>query len=167
MRSYTLVELIMVIVIIGILAGIGVPMLLQTVDAFSFSSRFQDNAVSQAIVAISRMSREIRRLLSDAVITTATSSQLTFLDLGSNSITFNRSGDTLMRNSDGLADNITALSFTYYDDFGAVIPAPVISPVTNIRRIQADFSILAGSNTLNFQFQVRPQNLRRLSEKFK
>jgi prepilin-type N-terminal cleavage/methylation domain-containing protein len=167
MRSYTLVELVMVIVIIGILAGIGVPMLMQTVDAFSFSSRFQDNAVSSAIVAMNRMSKEIRRLLNDASITTATTSQLTFLDLGSNSIAFNRSGNTLMRNSDGLLDNVNPLNFTYYDDFGAVIAVPIVSPNTNIRRVQVDFSILAGSNTLNFQFQTRPQNLRRLNEKFK
>lgn len=167
-RGFTLVELVMVILILAIVAGIGVPMLLETIDAWSFTSRFQDAAVYSAIVSNSRMSREIRRLLNDGSVSTATNSQITFTDLSSIAITFNRSGNTLMRNTDGLADNVTALTYTYYDDAGNTIVTPVVAPNdTNIRRVKADFSILAGSNTLNFEFQVRPQNLRRLSEKFK
>jgi hypothetical protein len=114
------------------------------------------------------MSREIRQLRNDTSVITATSSQITFIDFNNNTITYNRSGDTLMRNSDGLTDNATALTFTYYDDNGNTIASPTVSPsYTDIRRIRVDFSILAGTRTLDFQFQVRPQNLKRLNEKFK
>ncbi len=157
----------MVMVIIGIIAGIATPIMLTTADAWSLASLFQDNAVSSAIVVQNRMSREIRRLFDDASVTAANATQFAFLDLSSLAIAYNRSVDNLMRNSDGLADNVTALDFTYYDDNNAVIATPVINPVTDIRRVQADFSILAGTNTLNFQIQTRPQNLRRLNEKFK
>ncbi|MBM3244269.1 MAG: type II secretion system protein [Candidatus Omnitrophica bacterium] len=167
-KSFTLIELVMVMVIVGIIAGIGVPVILTTADAWSLASFFQDNAVSQAIVAQSRMSREIRRLLNDASVAGASSTQYSFTDLGSNVITYNRSGNTLMRNSDGLAANVTALSFIYYDDDNNTITTPVVSPDdTDIRIVQGNFSILAGSNTLNFRFATRPQNLRRLNEKFK
>ncbi len=168
MRSYTLVELVMVIVILGIVAAIGAPVLLETADAWSLSSRFQNFAVQSAIVTMNRMDRDIRRLKNDSSITNATLTELTFVDLDNNTIAYSRSvGNALMRNSDGLADNVTALTFTYYDDNGVSVSAPFSSPDTNIRRIKVGFSILAGTNTLNFSFQTRPQNLRRESEKFK
>jgi len=124
--------------------------------------------VSSSIVAANRMSREMRRLLDDSSVTTADASNFSFTDLDSNVITFNRSGNILMRNSDGLASNVTALNFVYYDDAGNTIATPLVNPNdTDMRRIQTSFSILAGTSTLNFQFVTRPQNLRRLNEKFK
>jgi len=160
----------MLVVVVGIVAAIGVPLLLETVNAWSFTSRFQDNAVSQSIEAMNRLSREIRRLKNDASVTTATQTQFSFTDLTSTAITFDQLGNLLRRNTDGLVDidNVSPLAFTYYNDSGTTITTPLVSPNnTNIRRVTVSFSVLAGSNKLNFQFQVRPQNLRRLNEKFK
>lgn len=167
-KGYTLIELVTVMVVLGVILAIGIPLLMETVDAWSYGSRFQTNAVLSAIVAQNRMSREIRRLKNDTSVTTATSSQFSFTDVNDNAITFNLSGNTLMRNSDGLLDNVTSLSFTYYDDSGAAIATPAINPnPTNIRLVEVNYSVLAASNTLNFGFTVKPQNLRRLSEKIK
>jgi hypothetical protein len=143
------------------------------VEAWSLSSGFQDYAVMSSIMAMNRMSREIRRLLNDAAITTATSSRINFTDVGSNSLGFNLNGTTLQRcldaactNHDDLAINVAPLTFTYYDDLNNQIATPVTNTNT-IRRIDIFFSMLAGSNALNFNTEVRPQNLRRLSEEFK
>lgn len=168
MKGYTLIELVMVIVLVGILAGIGVPALVETIDAWSFASPFQNFAVQQAIVVTNRMSREIRCLKNDASVIFANATIFNFTDINDTNIIYNRSSNVLMRNSDGLADNVNSLTFTYYNDTNGIISAPQVSPNnTDIRRIQVDFSILAGSNTLNFRSQIRPQNLRRLNEKFK
>jgi len=157
----------MVLVIIGIIAGIAVPVMLTAADAWSLASRFQDNAVSSAMLVQNRMSREIRRLHNGTSVAVADAAQFSFVDLDNNPINYNLSGNILMRNSDGLADNVTALNFTYYDDNDAPIDNPIVSPDnTDIRRIEVRFAILAGTNTLNFQFQVRPQNLNSLNEKF-
>jgi len=167
-HGFTLIEVVMVMVLVGILAGIGVPMLMQTVDAWSYNSQFQDNAVFSAIVAMNRMSREMRRLKDDASVTTANASVYTFNDINSNAITFDRSGNLLRRNSDGLSDNVSALTYTYINDNEAAIAVPVVSANnTDIRRIQVNLTVFSGSNTLPFQFSTRPQNLRRLNEKFK
>jgi prepilin-type N-terminal cleavage/methylation domain-containing protein len=169
MRSYTLIELVMVIVLIGVLVGIGIPVMLETADAWSIASRFQNFAVQSAIVTTNRMSREMRRLRNDASVhVNSSSSQFRFTDVGNNEITYSRSGNTIMRNTDGLTDNATAMTFTYYDDNGNDITATFTKGYgtnTNIRRIRVDFSILAGTQTLNFRFQVRPQNLRRINER--
>lgn len=168
MKAYTLIETIIVLVVIGIVAAIGVPMMMQAADAWSFSSQLQNNAVLSFIVASSRMAREMRVLKDDVSITTANNTMFTFTDTSNNSISFARVGNTLMRNSDGLADNVSSLTFTYFDDDDNVIATPIIAPNnTNIRRISVALSVSAGSNTLNYFLQVRPQNLRRLNEKFK
>ncbi len=157
----------MVIAIIGIIAGIGVPIILETADAWSFASRFQDYAVQSSLVAMGRMSREIRRLRNDVSITTASSDTFSFTDTQNNAITYSRSGNALMRNTDILANNVTGLNFTYYDDAGATLSTPLVNPqYTNIRLVRVEMNILAGSNTLPFRFTVRPQNLRRMNEQF-
>lgn len=168
-KGFTLIEVLMLVIIIGILAGIGLPVIMETVDAWSFSSKFQDNAVSQGIVAMSRMSREIRRLKDDGSVATANATQFSFTDLGNNSIFYTQSLTNLNRNSDTLADiESSSLAYTYYGDNGAAIATPIVSPNnTNIRRISIFYNVLAGSNVLAFQFGVRPQNIRRLNEKFK
>jgi prepilin-type N-terminal cleavage/methylation domain-containing protein len=173
MKAYTLIEFVIVLVLLAILAGIGVPMMLKTVDAWSFTSNFQDHAVMSSIMAMNRMSLEIRRLMNDAAITAASSSLITFMDLNSNTITFSRNANTLRRGIgtapvyDNLANNVTALTFIYYDDLNTTIATPIVGSNTNIRRIDIAFSMLAGSNTLKFNTEVRPQNLMRYSEKFK
>lgn len=167
-RGYTLVELVIVMAVMGIVAAVGVTAVLETADAWSIASRLQDFSVQSSIVTMNRMSREIRRIKNDASINSADATQISFVDLDNNTMSYSRSANTLLRNSDGLADNVSSLAFTYYDDEGNTITTPVISPSnTDIRRISVDFSIFAGTNTLNFRFQVRPQNLRRLNEKFK
>lgn len=168
MRSYTLIELVIVLVTVGIVAAVGVPAMLQTGEAWSFASGFQDFAVQSSIVAMNRISREIRRLKDDASVVTANASQFRFTDFENNDINYYLNGTTLMRNSDGLTDNVTGLNFTYYDNNGNIISTPVVGPNdTDIRRIDVNLSLLAGTSTLNFRFQIKPQNIRRLNEKFK
>jgi prepilin-type N-terminal cleavage/methylation domain-containing protein len=167
-KGYTLIELVTVMVVMGVVIAIGAPLLIEATSAWSYASPYQNNAVLSAIVAQNRMSREIRRLKNDGSVTAATSSQFSFTDVNNNAIAFTLSGNTLMRNSDGLLDNATGLSFTYYNDSGAAIATPLVSPSnTDIRLVKVNYSVLAAGNTLNFGFTVKPQNLRRASEKLK
>ncbi|HPT07900.1 MAG TPA: prepilin-type N-terminal cleavage/methylation domain-containing protein [Candidatus Omnitrophota bacterium] len=168
-RAYTLVEMIVVVVIIGIVAGIAVPLMLEVGDAWSLSSRAYDRVTLQAVVITGRMSKEIRLLRDDRSVVTATSSTFTFFDTNNNTITYNATGTTLLRNNDALADNVQSLAFIYYNDTNASLAAPVVGlgNLTDIRRIEVHYSLAAGSNTLYFSLVTRPQNLRSVNGLFK
>jgi prepilin-type N-terminal cleavage/methylation domain-containing protein len=176
MRGFTLVETIITIVVIAIVAAVGAVSLTETARAWSLASRFQDNAVANAMVVANRMSREIRRLKNDSSVLVASVSQFRFIDLSNLTITYDLSGTTLNRTqgtgvsaiTDALADNVSSLNYTYYDDNGALIATvPIVNPNnTDIRRVKVDFSLLAGANTLSFSFSVCPRNLRKKADRF-
>lgn len=172
--GFTLVEMVMVITVIGIIAGIGVASLLSASDALSFLTVRSDMAQS-ADVAMSRMAEEMRRLRDDAAISTASAGQFTFTDIDGTSIAYSLSGADLMRTtvagSQLLASGLGSITFRYYDDSGlernpAVPGDIVLSPLTNIRRIQILLTFQSGSYSLNYQTDVQPRNLRHLCKLF-
>jgi len=167
MRAHTFIELIMVLVVVGIIAVLGVPMLTATVDAWSFASRFQNVGVSRAIVAMNRMSREIRRVKSYNSVSIGQATQINFTDINNNAISYSLSGSDLLRNTDALCSNVSLFDINYYDANGVVLSRPLSAgDLSRISRVAVRFDILAGTNTLNFSFAVKLQNSRRIDEKF-
>jgi prepilin-type N-terminal cleavage/methylation domain-containing protein len=160
-RGFSIIEFIVVMAILGILSGICIPLVMQSVEAYLYHSKRAEELES-AVIAVGRMTREIRRIRDTSSVVTATSSSFGFIDSSSNTITFSLSGSTLMRTFggtlNGLADNVTALTFTYYDASGTVLPSPTLNP-TNIRRIQIDLTFTLSSSQLNFRSQVSPRRL--------
>ncbi|MDP8229668.1 MAG: prepilin-type N-terminal cleavage/methylation domain-containing protein [Candidatus Gorgyraea atricola] len=165
-KGFTLIELVIVIVILGIIASTATPLLLAISDSVTFliSRAGMDQA---ADIALSRMAREMRRLKDDSSVNTAASSQFSFDDVNSNTISYSLSSMNLMRNSDILASDVQSLSFTYYGDSGSTISTPVVSPnETDIRRIDISLEFQSGDQTLYYESQVRPRNLRHANEVF-
>lgn len=168
--GFTLIEMIMVIVITAILASVGIPLLVNLTNSFQFSIA-RKNLSESAEVALRRMDREIRRLRNIASISTATSSTYAFTDIDNNSIQYARSGSTLQRTLNGtvdtLADNVTSLTFTYYDDSENIIATPTVSPnPTDIRLVQIDITFIRDTNTINYRTQVRLMRIKHLSDPF-
>lgn len=151
-RGFTLIELVIVIVILGIIAVVGVALMLQVGDAWVLQSHRKEMSES-ARIAMDRMIRETREAAS---ISTAAGGTLTFNNIGGNTITFDTSGTTLRRTVDGttneLADNVDSLSFTYYYDNGG-------SALTDITRIEIDLTFSSGNTEFNFKSQVSPRRL--------
>ena len=179
-KSFTLVETIMVIVILGIIAAVGVPLILSASDALSFLTVRSEMAQSTD-VAMSRILHEIRRIRDDQSIVAVGDIYTEFrffIDInndgdGTNDIDIHyyRSGTDLMRverdnigsiiSSNSLASNVNSLTFTYYDENGGVLSPPTvgIGTTTDIDRIKILLTFQNGAYDFDCQSQVRPRNL--------
>ena len=157
----TIVELIMVIVVVGILAG-GLSLgIIETVNLWSFLS-FNNEIASQGRIALMRMGREIRQITtSENPILTADIAHLEFIMIGENgsdvTIDYQLSGTDLMRDTDILTNYVSNLTFTYYDKNNT---SPVTDP-SQIYRIAIALTLRnsSGSQTLNLNSQIFPRNL--------
>ena len=116
-RAFTLIELVIVIVIVGITAGMAVPTVLHSVDSWLLVKEERD-LLANSRVSLNRMVREIRQIKDTDSITTFTSGQFAFVDIDDNAIDFSQSGNQLLRNSDVLTRRLKTsggLTFTYLD----------------------------------------------------
>jgi prepilin-type N-terminal cleavage/methylation domain-containing protein len=168
-KGFTLVEVIVVVVVLGVISGIGVVSMLSSADALAFLT-LRVGMDQSADLAMSRMANEIRRLRNDESMHADTNSnQFRFFDVNGIDINYYLNGNNLMRNTDILAGNVSNINFTYYDDNGNVLATPTlgIGTSTNIRSIKILLTLQSGNYQLNYQSQVRPRNLRHLSYKFK
>lgn len=174
-NGFTLIELVIVIVILSLLLGLSASFSFVMLDTLGLLTR-QANLQESAEVALSRISRETRRLKNDQSVTTATSTQYSFIDLSDAQITYRLLSSAVVRDYDPagappsvtneLADNATAIAITYYDDGGSTIASPTVSPRTNIRRIEFRITLQDGTHTVTTQTTVRPRNLRHESYMF-
>jgi len=168
-KGFTLVEVIVVVVVLGVISGIGVVSMLSSADALAFLT-LRVGMDQSADLVMSRMLNEMRRLRNDESIHSDTNSnQFRFFDVNGIDINYYLNGNNLMRNADILASNVSNINFTYYDDNGNILATPTlgVGTSTNIRSIKILLTLQSGNYQLNYQSQVRPRNLRHLSYKFK
>ncbi len=157
-RGFSLIELIMVILILGIIIGMSSLLLSQGFNAF-FSSENILDANSQGQVAMQRMARDIRLIRSPADITTATSGQLSFTDINNNTVSYVLSGSSLNvtqnANTQTLAVGVSSLTFTYYDATGTTPPAS--TAVTRYIKV----ALVITQNNVNYTLTsaIYPRNL--------
>lgn len=105
-RGFTLVELVIVIVLLGILSVVAAPLLSAGFDAW-FTGRDVENAHRQAELALERITREMR--VGQAIVVTAT--EITYeRDEEPHSIEY--AGDTITLNAEPIARRVTAAAFT-------------------------------------------------------
>lgn len=116
-NGFTLIELILVILIMSIVVAISSKILAQGFDSF-MANRDVIEANWQGMIAMERLSRDIREVRSANDITTFTANEFNFIDINGTSIDYQLSGTDLTLNGNLLASGISALNFTYYDKNG-------------------------------------------------
>jgi prepilin-type N-terminal cleavage/methylation domain-containing protein len=112
-NGFTLIELILVILIVGVLSAFSSRFIAQGLNAFITAQNVTDTTW-QARLAYTRLIRDLRQIRSPADITTFTASECAFTDITGASFDYVFSGTTLMLNGQVLSDGITG-TFSYFD----------------------------------------------------
>ena len=156
LAGFTLVELILVIVTVGIIAAVLTPFISSAVDSWFFTSTERE-IVFSARLAMNRMVREIRQIKNTASITTFTSTAFTFQDINDTNINFQQTGSSLERNSYELTGKLQdpgGLEFTYLDSDGNSTETS-----DDIRMVRIKLILLLGDNSITIQSLARFRNV--------
>lgn len=152
-KGFTLIEIIVTIVIVGIIGGIAALIITQGVRAYS-DQAVRSDVHYQARLAMERMAREIRTVRSRADVTAMLTNDLQFVDISGNTVRFNLAGTDIQRSGAVLASNISALAFTYYENDGTTAAA------TSATLWQIVISVTAtrGAESVQMRTRVHPRN---------
>ena len=156
-QGFTLIEMIMVIVILGIIIGMSSSLLTQGLNTFSTGENIV-NANWQGEIAMERMSRDILLIRSPADVTTIASNNLAFTDISNNTISYSLSGTSLNLTENGntsiLADGVQSLTFSYFDKNGAST-----ATTTLVRLIRISINITQNNANYTLTTAIYPRNL--------
>ena len=151
--AFTLIELAVVIVVVGIVAGLGAGIIVEAGRAYKKSGALTDN-FADANYALTRLALELGNLASANDITAMGASSITFR-LSGVARTFAKSGTNLLLGTKTLASGVSSFSLTYYDSAGAVTTDPA-----SVRRIAAQITIDRNGSAISLQTGVFPRALR-------
>ncbi len=166
-EGFTLIEIVLVLVIIGVLAGILIePFRLAVKSYIGIETRA--DLTSQAREATSRMVREIRNIQKKANdkpnITSADATSITFVDHRDTTISFSLSGNTVLRDTNILADKVSSLEIRYFKgDNTALTTFPLsAADLDDVRRILVIMAMQEGTETVTMTGQAFLRDLRGL-----
>jgi prepilin-type N-terminal cleavage/methylation domain-containing protein len=153
--GFTLIEIVIVCVLIGIIASVIIPPLHQGVQSFT-AGETRSDLTSQARQAATRVVRELRNIQKEGDntpnISSANATSITFVDVLDNAITFSLSGSTLQRNSNPLVEQVSSLQFRYFD-INNVELTGAFSP-NDVRRIMMTLTLAEGTQTVSVTDQT-------------
>lgn len=146
LKGFTLIELVLSIAISAILLAVMGPLLGQGLVSLQRGHELW-NIGWQNQLGDNFLGRDIMGAVS---LSTASSSQLTFMDDGNNTISYQLSGTTLTRQLNSgtaqvLVDNVSALTFSYWDQNNATT-----ATLANIRCVQVAMTITDGLASTDF-----------------
>ena len=155
-EGFTLIELVITIVLVGIMAGIGALLLREGTRAY-ISADVRADLTNQGRVAIERMAREIREIRSRTnadIPGCCSATTLSFNDIAGNPIAYDVAGSTVRRNLTALASgDAVSLSFTYYQSNGT----PAVTAAT-VWVIQIDLTVTKNGESQPLRIRVHPRN---------
>lgn len=158
-RGFSLIEMVMVIVILGIISTVGAQ-LMGTGFQLYFTGRDSLGADSQARVALERMTRELRAVRPATGLTMA-ANEVTFTDVDGTSVRYCMGAvgtclgvaGQLMRNAQVLAGGVSALSFVYTNANGVDTTV-----AAQVYYISVQFTVTQGGIVQAYRATINPRN---------
>lgn len=161
-NGFTLIEMVMVIIIMAVLSGLGANLL-----ASGFRAYFMGQDLSEGNwhgrIALERITRELREARAPADLTIAPATEIAFVRSDNVAVRYCRAGvgtcpagpaNTLMRNTDPLADNISGLNFTYLQGDGATVAAVP----AEVRYVTVAATVSLGGTSFVLRDTIRPRS---------
>jgi prepilin-type N-terminal cleavage/methylation domain-containing protein len=165
--GFTLIEIVVVLVIVGVLAAILIEPFRQAVKSYVGIDTRSD-LTSQARDATTRITREIRNIQKKANntpnITSADTTSITFVDNQGTTISFSLSGNTVLRDTNILADKVSSLEFRYFTGDNTPLTTFPLSPadLDAVRRILVILAMQEGTEAVTMTGQAFLRDLRGL-----
>lgn len=155
-RGYSLIELIVVVVLIAIIAGITGRMLAWGIDMFDFISVRKD-AMHAARLGVEIVVKDLRSLINSDDINTADDGTLIFDNLSGVTITLEFDEGSLIRNENPLIQNLSDFRFRYYDINELELGVPVTDP-SLVWRIDFSLDAVVDGNPFHMESSVIPRS---------
>jgi hypothetical protein len=109
--------------------------------------------MAQDTAGVMKIVREIGRIKEPGQITAMTATNLAFVDIDNNAVSFSQSGANLLRGADVLVRNVQSIAFTYLDASGAVA-----ATASQVRFIRVMLVITSGNQTIRLESAARLRN---------
>ena len=159
-KGFSLFELIMVIVLLGVVGAVATPLMREGFNAY-FTGKDINETDWQARVAQERMTRDLRSVRAPADLTITSASDITFTDVDGNSTRYCMGAiggcpgvaGELMRNAQPLATGVSGLTFSYLTRAGAVT-----GTAAQVFHITTDFTVTQNNVSKAVQATVSPRN---------
>lgn len=158
-RGFTLIELVLTIILVGIIAGMASVFLRQGLNAFVAEDARAD-ITNQGRLAIERMAREMRMIRSRTAADlpgccTNPSTTFSFIDMSGSNIAYSLTGNTITRNLTPLAagDAVT-VDFRHYQQDGVTLA----TTAAQVWSIQIDLTVTKNGESQAYRVRVHPRN---------
>ena len=157
-KGFTLIEIIMVMIILSIIAGMGVYSLARFYELWLFSN-YKMELLWGARNVTRDLSTNIRMVRDKNSIYTATATRFIFFNLGSGANTdYQFSNNRLYKNNAQIMPEVSSFAFTYYNcDKNGNCAAP--GALSNINTVKIDFTLSNVRESISNQCRVSLRNL--------
>lgn len=142
-QGFSLIEMVMVVVLMGIISVVVGGMLLNTYQTFITSENV--NEVDWNAMALNRLVNDVHMIRSQNDISSATATQLTFVNIAGSTVSYTLSGSTLLRNGITLATGVQSFALGYLQSNGAAT-----STTSQIRYVTASMTLVEGNLSSTF-----------------
>lgn len=157
-RGFTLVELIVVIVVLGIVASMGAMVLRDGILGY-LSGRESTSADWQGRLALERITRELRNVAapnySNIAATSCGTSTFAFSDIDAAPISYTQSTSTLLRNGQPIADNVSGLRFYCLQNDGQTYT----TTPSAVYYVGVSMIVSTANASTTYRSMVRPRNI--------
>lgn len=161
-KGFTLVESMIAVAFLGLAMMLIYSVASLTVDLKNVSMT-AESLQAEASEACYRFSRDTRTIKSDGGLLAADSTQVQIVNEDYQTIRYwyDAGNESLMRNNSVLAEGVSAVEFTFYDENGAPVLNPTVggSGETNVRLFDMNITVTENGKSLTLQAKARPRNL--------